>query len=224
MKANSSSLSLSNPERKIVEIKLTALSIGKVYSATSAAIVAEILQVAPNKINDSIKKLRPFSGRMQQLRGLNGSILIDETYNSSPEAVKEALDAIYGMVAPQKIAVLGNMNELGDYSKSAHEEIGNYCDPKKLDLVITIGKDANKYLAAAATKKGCKVLQFDDPYSVGNKVKEIVKNKGVVLFKGSQNGVFLEEALKINLEDKNDSSKLVRQSRWWMSKKSNLIR
>ena len=220
---NNAHFSLLNPQNESLEIKIAALSMGEVYSASAAIIVAEILKLSPKIINEGVGKLKPFSGRMQQLKGVNGSLLIDETYNSSPEAIIDALDAIYRMKASQKIAVLGNMNELGEYSKKAHEDIGNYCDPKQLDLVITIGKDANKYLAAAATERGCNVLCFNDPYSVGRKVKEVVKNNGVVLFKGSQNGVFLEEALKMVLEDPKDVSKLVRQSPSWIKQKSKLL-
>ena len=86
--------------------------------------------------------------------------------------------------------------------------------------MVTIGPDANKYLAQTAEAKGCKVKQFDDPYSVGEYLKSIVKKGALILVKGSQNRVFAEETVKLLLADPKDSEKLVRQSAEWLKKKA----
>ena len=190
------------------------------YAAAGAIAVAVELQLSADQILRGLKSLKPVSGRMQRLAGINGSTIIDDTYNASPEAMKTALHTLYRLAAPQKIAVLGNMNELGKYSEGAHREIGQYCDPKQLDLLVTIGPDANKYLAQTAEAKGCKVKQFDDPYSVGEYLKSIVKKGALILVKGSQNRVFAEETVKLLLADPKDSEKLVRQSAEWLKKKA----
>jgi len=156
---------------------------------------------------------------MQRLPGVGGSLIIDDTYNASPQAMKAALDTLYRLKASYKIAILGNMNELGKYSKKAHQEIGRYCDPKKIDLVITIGPDANQYLAEAAKDKGCQVKTFNNPYSAGKFAKSQIKENTAILVKGSQNGVFAEEAVKLLLANSADSNKLVRQSPEWLRKK-----
>lgn len=197
-----------------------AIAEPRLYAVAGAVAVARELGMAPSEIKAGLDKLKPVAGRMQKLAGINGSIIIDDTYNASPPAMKAALDTLYRLDAPQKIAVLGNMNELGNYSQAAHEEIGSYCDPKKLDLVITLGPDANKYLAPAAEAKGCKVQQFDDPYSVGEYLKSIIKNGALILVKGSQNRVFAEEAVKLLLADPKDAKKLVRQSEAWLKIKA----
>ncbi len=197
-----------------------AIAEPRLYAVAGAVAVARELGMAPSEIKAGLDKLKPVAGRMQKLAGINGSIIIDDTYNASPPAMKAALDTLYRLDAPQKIAVLGNMNELGNYSQTAHEEIGSYCDPKKLDLVITLGPDANKYLAPAAEAKGCKVQQFDDPYSVGEYLKSIIKNGALILVKGSQNRVFAEEAVKLLLADPKDAKKLVRQSEAWLKIKA----
>jgi UDP-N-acetylmuramoyl-tripeptide--D-alanyl-D-alanine ligase len=189
------------------------------YSILAATAVARKLGMDDAKVGAGIKNIKPVPGRMQRLEGLNGSIIIDDSYNASPEAVKLALDSLYLMEAPQKIAVLGNMNELGDYSREAHQEIGNYCDPKQLDLVMTIGPDANKYLAPAAKSKGCEVMEFNSPYDAGEHLKPLVKKGGVVLVKGSQNQVFAEETVKVLLAKPADSQKLVRQTKHWLAVK-----
>lgn len=195
------------------------VSFPQLYSIAAASLVGNELGMTAEEIVSGIEKITPVSGRMQKIAGLNGSVIIDDTYNASPQAVIAALDTLYRLDAPHKIAVLGNMNELGDYSKEAHTEVGKYCDPKKVSLVLTLGPDANNYLAAAAEGNGCKVMRFEDPYSLGEYLKTILKENYLVLFKGSQNKVFAEEAVKIVLADPNDSSKLVRQSESWLKTK-----
>ncbi len=199
-------------------LKLSHPSIAKsqLYSLLSAVVVADIYSFNTKDIVDGLARVEAASGRMKLLKGLKNSTIIDDTYNASPLAVKGALDTLYSMDAPQKIAVLGNMNELGDMSKTAHIEVGHYCDPKKLFAVVTIGPDANKYLAESAEKRGCRVERFDNPYDAGEWVKANLKNSTLVLVKGSQNRVFAEEAIKTLLDDKTDVDKLVRQSDYWL--------
>jgi UDP-N-acetylmuramoyl-tripeptide--D-alanyl-D-alanine ligase len=188
----------------------------QLYSICAAVAVATELEMTTTAVDKGIRELTPVNGRMQRLRGHNNSIIIDDTYNASPEAVKGALDTLYRIQAPQKIAILGNMNELGGYSQKEHQAIGEYCDPRELTLVVTIGPDANKYLAPAAEEKGCLVKTFDNPVDAGKFVSERLQPEAIVLAKGSQNGVFAEEAVKQLLDDPKDAQKLVRQSKRWM--------
>lgn len=188
----------------------------QLYSVLGATVVGHTLGLKGPEIIDGIKAITPVSGRLRRLRGRNDSVLIDDTYNSSPEAVRLALQALYEMNAPQRIAVLGNMNELGDISESAHQQIGELCDPSKLSLVVTIGSQANNQLAGAAESRGCIVNRFEDPYSIGEFLSSKLESGAVLLLKGSQNGVFLEEAVKKLLADPEDSNKLVRQSDYWL--------
>ena len=192
----------------------------ELYSILAAVAVAHKLGMEQGEIKKGIQNIKPVPGRMRRLAGVNGSIIIDDTYNASPEAVKLALSSLYQMDSPQKIAVLGNMNELGASSEEEHRKIGEYCDPKQLSLVLTLGTDANKYLAEAAEAKGCKVVTFDNPYTIGDYLKSIVKPGVIILAKGSQNGVFAEEAVKLLLANPKDQSKLVRQSPQWLKIKA----
>lgn len=192
----------------------------RLYAVAAAVAVARKLGMEPGEIKLGLDKLKPVAGRMQKLEGVKGSTIVDDTYNASPPAMKAALDTLYRLDAPQKIAILGNMNELGTYSQAAHEEIGSYCDPAKLDSVITLGPEANKYLAPAAEANGCKVQRFNDPYSVGDYLKQIIKNNALVLAKGSQNRVFVEEAVKLILANPSDTKRLVRQSDAWLKTKA----
>jgi UDP-N-acetylmuramoyl-tripeptide--D-alanyl-D-alanine ligase len=188
--------------------------------ALAAASTAHVLGIPNEEIKAGMATIAAFSGRMQLLHGIKDATIIDDTYNSSPIATKAALDVLYAGEAPQRIAILGSMNELGDYSPEAHREVGEHCDPSKLDLVITIGLDAEKYLAPVAKARGCKVKAYVDPYKAGSYAKKQLVEGAVVLAKGSQNRVFAEEALKTLLADKKDEAKLVRQSKYWMAAKA----
>lgn len=196
-----------------------AIAESQLYSLCAGAAVGKMFGLSDDQIKAGLQQIISVNGRMQRLKGVNESIIIDDTYNSSPEAVKGALDTLYKIDAPQKIAILGNMNELGQYSAHSHTEIGNYCDPQQLELVATIGSDANQYLASAAVQKGCTVKTFNSPYEAASFIKPLIKHGGVILAKGSQNGVFAEEAVKPMLANPVDSSKLVRQSPYWLGVK-----
>jgi len=191
----------------------------QLLSVCAAIAVGDYLNMASGDIEKSIHAIKPVSGRMRRLDGINGSLIIDDSYNASPEAVKAALNTLYRLKAPQKIAVLGNMNELGGYSQKLHEEIGHYCDPREIDLLVTIGSDANKFLAAVAKDKGCQVETFDDPISAGEFLKPRIKKNAAILVKGSQNRVFAEETVKLLLANPADARKLVRQSPAWLKVK-----
>jgi hypothetical protein len=80
---------------------------------------------------------------------------------------------------------------------------------------VTIGQDARDYLAPEAAAAGCTVESFLSPYEAGEFVKSQLKSGAVVLAKGSQNGVFAEEAVKALLKHEQDQIKLVRQSGHW---------
>ena len=212
--------SLSRDGTQYLQTSHASIAEPHLYSLTAAIAVADRLGLNSEEIIAGLAHIKPVSGRMQLLHGIKNSSIIDDTYNASPEAAKAALETLYRIDAPQKIALLGNMNELGVFSTDAHTELGSFCDPDQLDVVITLGPDANQYLAAAAEAQGCTVKQFDNPYAAGEYLKEIVTKDAVILVKGSQNHVYAEEAIKPILADANDVQKLVRQSPAWLKKKT----
>ena len=185
----------------------------------AAVAVAKMLSIDNDTIVSAVADLKPFAGRLQILEGINDSTIIDDTYNSSPLATKAALDLLYTTDAKQKIAILGDMNELGDSSVQEHRDLGTYCRADQLDYVVTIGTKSRDDLAPAAEAAGCQVKSFTSPVDAGNFVKDIVVPGAVILVKGSQNGVFSEEAVKQLLRNPDDANKLVRQSDDWLSKK-----
>jgi UDP-N-acetylmuramoyl-tripeptide--D-alanyl-D-alanine ligase len=200
---------------QVYRVEVALLGKQQLPALSCAALLATKLKMSKTAIQKGLEAIKPLPGRMQVLAGENNSILIDDTYNASPNAVKAALDTLYEVKAEKKIAVLGQMNELGKHSEQLHTLVGEYCDPKQLDLVVTIGEEANKYLAQAAGERGCNVMRCPSPYHAADVVRLQLQPKTVVLVKGSQNGVFAEETVRELLTDPHDAKKLVRQSRHW---------
>jgi UDP-N-acetylmuramoyl-tripeptide--D-alanyl-D-alanine ligase len=217
------SFGISYEGTNLMNLVYPAVSEVQLYSLCAAVAVGRSFKIPAEKIKESINTVQSFSGRMQKLKGIKKSLIIDDTYNASPDAVKLALDALYSQRVEQRIAILGMMNELGETSEIEHRKIGKYCNPLFLDLVVTVGKDANLFMAPEARKSGCQVYEAKDSTDAGLFVREKIKEGAAVLAKGSQNGVFTEEALKPILADKSDFSKLVRQDEAWMKKKSLLF-
>lgn len=186
----------------------------------ASALVGKLAGMDGVSIKDALLSLRPVPGRMNKFAGKAGSVIVDDTYNSSPAAVRSALDYLYAQKATKRIALLGMMNEMGEESPAMHAQVGSWCDPKKLDLVVTLGKDANSYLAERAEKAGCRVIRAESPRQAGEIIAKLLSMGVVVLAKGSQNGVYAEEAVKLLLADKSDIDKLVRQHTYWPKKKA----
>ena len=187
-----------------------------------AATVGLVMGLSPEEVVSGVELARPVKGRMNPLRGLKGSLILDDSYNSSPLAAECALTTLYGFQSPQRIAILGSMNELGESSAVEHKKLGEMCDPSLLDWVITIGDEAEKHLAEAARLRGCQVRSFKTAIDAGAFALKVLDDDAVVLAKGSQGGIFVEEAIKFLLHDGADEEKLVRQSVDWMEKKNEL--
>lgn len=183
-----------------------------------AAGVALKLGITPQAIQAGVAKIAAVPGRMNLLKGLDGSLIIDDTYNSSPAAAAAALRTLYNVFgqAPARIALLGDMRELGESSKEEHEALGMLCDGGLINWVVTVGPDMEQYLAPMARQKGCQVKSFTDAITAAEFIRTVTQPGTVILAKGSQNTIFLEEAVK-NLCVMTEDAKLVRQSPEWMS-------
>jgi len=187
--------------------------------AIAAGAVGVKLGMQPDEISKGLAKIRAIPGRMNMLRGVEHTTIIDDTYNSSPLAADSALRVLYQLPAPQRIAVLGDMNELGEVSSLEHELLGKLCDPDQLAWVVTVGPQTEKFLAPAAKLRGCQVRSFKNALQAGAFVHSVMEDGAAILFKGSEGGIYLEEAVKIILHSTSDETRLVRQSLEWMERK-----
>lgn len=199
-------------------IKTSALhSLSALLAATA---VADHLEVPVNMIKEALEGWRPSNGRMNILPGVRDTTLIDDTYNSSPMAAIAAIDTLEQVSSGRKIVIMGSMNELGDLEESTHREVGSKCSA--IDLLVTIGESAKKYIAEEAILSGLdsqKVASFDSPVQAGQFVRQFLQPGDTVLIKGSQNKVYAEEATKILLDSSVNPNVLVRQSDHWLDVK-----
>lgn len=191
-------------------------SLRPIMGAVSAALT---LGLNSDEITRGLALIKPVPGRMNLLRGIGGITIIDDTYNSSPAAASAALQALYSFGdAAERIVVLGDMRELGASSQAEHEKLGSLCDPNLLTWVVAVGPESERYLAPAARRRGCQVHVARDAIDAGKFVRSVTQGDAVVLVKGSQNEIFLEECVKV-LCDMTEDIKLVRQDPSWMAKK-----
>lgn len=187
--------------------------------AIAASVVGVKLGMSPDEIASGLAKIAAVPGRMRILDGLQGSTIIDDSYNSSPAAAKSAIETFLSIDAPQKIAILGTMSELGAMSQEEHTKLGKMFNPDNVDWLITVGEDAEKYLATSAHANGCQVKSFRNSVEAGGFAHFNLQPGALILVKGSQNGIFTEEAIKVLLRHPEDNRLLVRQSPAWMAHK-----
>jgi UDP-N-acetylmuramoyl-tripeptide--D-alanyl-D-alanine ligase len=176
---------------------------------------------------EAISKLKNYNvppGRMRLLQGINNSLIVDDTYNSSPFASKCALETLKEVKnSGRKIAVLGDMLELGKHTEEAHKNIGAIAKDV-LDtngILIVVGPRAEK-IKEGAIEAGMiveNIFQFLDSRNAGEFLQSFVKEGDLILVKGSQ-GIRMEHAVEAILKNKkNRKNLLVRQDEEWKKKK-----
>ena len=174
-------------------VKIPTVGIHNVYDALAAFTVGLLLGLPTNEIADALSNYVP-SGMRQRLREVGGVRVIEDCYNASPDSQRAALNVLADMKAERKIAVLGDMLELGDYSETAHRQVGEFAAQKKIDMLFAYGEQS-KYIAEEA-KKGVKtVLWFDDKSALASALTAEIKSGDCVLFKASR-GMKLEEIIE----------------------------
>ncbi len=188
----------------------------QLYAPAAALAVADALDM---RITDALKGLKsylPPPGRARLLRGKHDSILIDDTYNSSPAAVEEAIKSLELIkTGGRKVAILGDMLELGRYSAAQHERIGAFA-AEHVDVLITVGTRAQAMATAflnAGREEGT-VEGYENSVLAAAALTNTIKEGDVVLIKGSQS-VRMERIVEALLADEGDRGKLARQEGEW---------
>ncbi len=183
----------------------------QVYPLIAAIAVGIARGIPILKLTESFISHIPPRGRMNIIKGINNSYLIDDSYNSSPDALHEALKTLAELqTTGKKIAILGDMMELGKFSAEEHKKAGEEAI-KSCDILITVGPRAK--LMNENT------LNFSSSVEAGEYVKGIIGENDIVLIKGSQSPR-LERAVKVLLlEPEKASELLVRQEEEWLAKK-----
>lgn len=197
-----------------------ALGRGLVYSSLFATTVGSHLNMNMIEMVKKISSWEPPNGRMRILSGLKGSTIIDDSYNSSPIALRSALDSLRTLDATgKKIAVLGDMAELGKYSEEEHKKAGRYASGVA-DLLVTVGVRA-RLIAEGALEGGLSekdILQFDDARRAGKEVELLLSDGDAVLVKGSQSVRMERVTEEIMAYPEKKKSLLVRQEEEWLAR------
>lgn len=160
-------------------------------------------------------------GRMRLLKGINDSLIIDDTYNSSPFACESALKTLGEIKwAGRRIAILGDMLELGKHTVEAHKNIGQVAK-ENAQIIIVVGQRAQA-IKEGALEGGMNkenIFEFPDSYETRNFIKSFMQKGDLVLVKGSQ-GMRMERVVESILLDQEHKNKLlVRQDEEWLKKK-----
>jgi len=187
----------------------------------AALLVGRLCRVSLQSGIEALQEFRLPPGRLSLIEGSGGSLILDSSYNASPETVIGTLQVLRDFPATRRIAVLGTMNELGKYSVEKHSEVGRACGDW-LDMLIGVG-EGGEVVAETSLKNGfakANIKTFATAEEAGEFLKTVPLSQGdVVLVKGSQNKVRLERAVKIIMAHPEQAAALLcRQEAAWQEK------
>lgn len=208
----------------VVPVVLNGI-IGKpaVYAALAGAAVGLALEMNLVDILEGLRKIVYPPSRMRILPGIKYTTLIDDSYNASPRAMEMALEVFKDVqVEPgsRKIAVLGDMLELGSYTEEAHQKIAEQLKSSGVDFLITVGERA-KIIAERAEECGYdnnQIVKFSRSEEAGLFLQEKLIIGDIILIKGSQ-GVRMDKIVVELMAEPLQAEQLVcRQDKTWQNK------
>ncbi len=178
------------PDQKSFRVSLPVSGIHQVSHAVAAAVIAHELNVPADRIRDSLSGYKPLSNRFS-VRRVKGVTLIDDTYNANPDSMKAAVETLQQMkCGGKKIAVLGDMLELGKESAAEHRTLGMFLARSGIDALLTFGDNT------AATQEAAGSLafhrHFGDKKDLIDRLLSMIMPGDAVLIKGSR-GMKMEE-------------------------------
>jgi UDP-N-acetylmuramoyl-tripeptide--D-alanyl-D-alanine ligase len=164
-----------------------------VMNLLAAIAVALIFHIPASRLKDAVASFG--AGKMRGERMMHNGILVwNDCYNSNPEAARSMIDVLRETPARQRVAVLGEMLELGHASRELHRELGRYAAANGVDVLIGVRGSARD-MVDAAKAEGARADFFEDPAAAGEFARGLAHAGDAVLFKGSR-GVRVERALE----------------------------
>jgi len=204
-------------ENKGIEINIKNFVLPKGYLEVFAATIAigKGLGLTDREIVKSLtNNFTVPSGRGSIFEGVNSSIIVDSSYNASRASVFTFLEMTKELSEKENrpfVLLLGDMRELGQETKMEHEAVAQKIVDLKVDKIYCVGTNTKKYIKY----RRC----FKTAIEAGDYLRRTLPYRAIVLVKGSQNEIFLEEAVKKLLKNKSDYKKLCRQNSFWLNKK-----
>lgn len=196
-----------------------ALGRPRVYAALAAIAVAECIGIDSVSASQALTKWEAAPGRVRIIGGQKGALIIDDTYNSSPAAALASLDVLADIKTPgRKIAMLGDMLELGRYTKESHRSVGERA-AQCADLLITVGfrsrATGEAAIDAGMPESNVREYELSESERAGEELLRELQPHDVVLVKGSQ-GMRMEKAvLALMAEPQRAEELLVRMDPVW---------
>lgn len=174
----------------LFDLRIPLMGAHFAYNAAFAAYAALLLGVSENDVREGLASVAPGKMRMD-IYEKNGVTVLADCYNAAPESMRAAIDVISAIdVKGRRIAVLGDMKELGENCEYMHRSVGYYLAQKKVDVLLTVGGLA-AVLAVGATERSCiEAFAFDNNDDAANKLREILSEGDAVLFKASRSMAF----------------------------------
>jgi UDP-N-acetylmuramoyl-tripeptide--D-alanyl-D-alanine ligase len=164
-----------------------------VMNLLAALAVGTVFGIAPEKMREAVASFA--AGKMRGERTEhNGIVIWNDCYNSNPEAAQSMIDVLHETPAARRIAVLGEMLELGHAAEELHRQVGRYAATHGVDMLIGV-RGAARAMVEAASRAGLEARFFEDPAEAGERARELARPGDAVLFKGSR-GVKVEKALE----------------------------
>ncbi len=187
---------------KIINLKTNLFGRYNLYNIIASIAVARNFNVEWSLIKKALKDIK-LTDMRSQIEVINNIKFINDSYNANPVSMKNAIDLLDEIEGNKKIAILGDMLELGDIKEKAHQEIGEYIANKNIDYLITTG-ELGSYISAGASKKSkgkLVIKHFKNKVNIVNYIDQISYKEDVLLIKGSR-GMKMEQIINNYRKDK----------------------
>ena len=164
-----------------IEVSLALPGAHNARNALGAATVAVAAGIPLLAVRDGLNTFEGIKGRLQRRPGLNGAVLLDDTYNANPDSVRAGIDVLAATVG-KKVLVLGDMGEIGDMTGQFHDEVGGYAKSQGIDLLLALGESS----ALAVHNFGSGGQHFKKVESLIDALSSELTPETTVLIKGSR--------------------------------------
>ena len=198
-----------------------ALSRTQVLSALAAIAVGQYLGLTSEEMLKGLLTLEPVKGRLNPVLGIKGSLILDDSYNAAPASTSAALQVLSAFKPSEnrrRIAVLGDMGELGIHSEAEHRNLGLQAAGAGIDLLYCVG-EKSRDTARGALEAGMnqnQVREFSNSIDAGRHLDQEIKQGDIVLIKGSQSARMEKVVKDIMAEPLRAGELLVRQYGKWV--------
>lgn len=188
----------------------------QIYATLAAVTTGLVFNIPPQASLEAIARMPRVPGRMHPLPGQKGTLLIDDSFNASLEATTAALDTLTEMPHAHKIAILGDIPDLGDISEEGHRQIGTYA-ATRVERLVTMG-DSGQLIAATALESGLGkhavhvTFTADDAAAA---IQDRLSPDTAILIKGGPSMRMERVVQRLLANPAQDSARLVRQGANW---------